>query len=186
MLCLKIILDKKSKKLIKNIDNFTKKKVFKRTKLFIQAGGAKPAPPVSSILGQFGINLPEFCDRFNAKTKQLHPELLLSVLVVIFNNKTFSFSVKPVLVSDLVFSFKVEESLLDCLSDLNDTKKINNLVINFYKMYLTFLFTRERPVLYLTEGKECYSFNALNYLRQVFGYINSFSRFKNSFHLIRS
>ena len=47
------------------------KEVVKRIKLQIEAGKATPAPPVGTVLGPAGINLGEFCTKFNEATDKL-------------------------------------------------------------------------------------------------------------------
>ena len=46
-----------------------KKKITGMIKLQIQAGLANPAPPVGPALGQHGVNIMEFCKKFNEQTK---------------------------------------------------------------------------------------------------------------------
>ena len=48
---------------------FVAKEVVKKIKLQIPAGKATPAPPVGTVLGPAGINLQEFCTRFNDASK---------------------------------------------------------------------------------------------------------------------
>ena len=45
------------------------KKITKKLKLQIPAGKATPAPPVGPALGQAGINIGEFVNQFNEKTR---------------------------------------------------------------------------------------------------------------------
>ncbi|MBI5421717.1 50S ribosomal protein L11, partial [Candidatus Peregrinibacteria bacterium] len=40
-------------------------------KLQIAAGKANPAPPVGPALGQHGVNIQDFCGKFNEKTREL-------------------------------------------------------------------------------------------------------------------
>ena len=47
------------------------KKIIKRVKMQIPAGKANPAPPVGPALGQAGINISEFCQKFNADTQNM-------------------------------------------------------------------------------------------------------------------
>ena len=44
------------------------KKVVAQIRLQLEAGKATPAPPVGPALGQHGVNIMEFCKRFNAQT----------------------------------------------------------------------------------------------------------------------
>ena len=45
------------------------KEVIKKIKLDIEAGKANPAPPVGTVLGPAGINLQEFCTKYNEATR---------------------------------------------------------------------------------------------------------------------
>ncbi|MRR10139.1 50S ribosomal protein L11 [bacterium] len=62
-------------------------------KLQIPAGQANPAPPVGPALGQHGVNIPEFCKQFNAKT-QGQEGLIIPVVITIYKDRTFSFIMK--------------------------------------------------------------------------------------------
>lgn len=48
----------------------SKKRVVATIRLLINAGAAKPAPPVGPALGQAGLNIMAFCKEFNAKTAE--------------------------------------------------------------------------------------------------------------------
>jgi large subunit ribosomal protein L11 len=69
------------------------KKVIGMVKLQIPAGNATPAPPVGPALGQYGINMMDFCKLFNAKT-QSQTGLIIPVVITIFGDKSFSFITK--------------------------------------------------------------------------------------------
>ena len=69
------------------------KKVIAQIKLQVPAGKANPSPPVGPALGQAGVNIMEFCKRFNAKTQE-QPGKLLPVLITVFKDKSFEFVVK--------------------------------------------------------------------------------------------
>lgn len=69
------------------------KKVKTQIKLYCPAGAANPAPPVGPALGQHGLNIMEFCKRFNEKTKD-REGLLLPVVIDVYEDRTFSFIVK--------------------------------------------------------------------------------------------
>ena len=69
------------------------KKVIGTVKLQIPAGNATPAPPVGPALGQYGINMMEFCKSFNAKT-QSQSGLIIPVIITIYVDKSFSFITK--------------------------------------------------------------------------------------------
>ena len=69
------------------------KEVVKKVKLQIQAGKATPAPPVGTVLGPAGINLQEFCTRYNDATKDKMGDVL-PVEISIYDDRSFDFVVK--------------------------------------------------------------------------------------------
>lgn len=62
-------------------------------KLQVKGGQANPAPPVGPALGAKGVNIMEFCKRFNAETQDRMGQVL-PVLITVFKDKSFSFVVK--------------------------------------------------------------------------------------------
>ena len=62
-------------------------------KLQVKGGAANPAPPVGPALGSKGVNIMEFCKRFNAKTQDT-PGKLLPVVITVYKDKSFEFVVK--------------------------------------------------------------------------------------------
>jgi len=62
-------------------------------KLQIRGKAANPAPPVGPALGAKGVNIMEFCKRFNAKTED-QPGVLLPVVITVFADKSFDFIIK--------------------------------------------------------------------------------------------
>lgn len=58
-------------------------------KLQVNAGAANPAPPVGPALGQHGVNIMDFCNQFNERTKE---QAGLKIPVVIFVNEDRSFT----------------------------------------------------------------------------------------------
>jgi len=71
-------------------------------KLQIPAGAASPSPPVGPALGQHGLNLMDFCNTFNARTKEMEQGLPVSVVITIFEDKSFTFIVKTTPASILI------------------------------------------------------------------------------------
>ncbi len=69
------------------------KKIISTIKLYCPAGQANPAPPVGPALGQHGVNIMEFCKKFNETTKT-QEGLILPVVISVYEDKTFSFVVK--------------------------------------------------------------------------------------------
>ena len=65
----------------------------KEIKLQIPAGKATPAPPVGTVLGPAGINLQEFCTKYNDATKDKMGDIL-PVVISIYEDRTFDFVIK--------------------------------------------------------------------------------------------
>ena len=78
------------------------KKVKTQIKLQIPAGAANPAPPVGPALGQHGVNIMDFCKRFNEKTKTSEPGMLIPVVITVFEDRSFDFITKMPPVSSLL------------------------------------------------------------------------------------
>lgn len=68
-------------------------KIMKKIKLQVPAGKANPAPPVGTVLGPVGINLQEFCTRYNDATKDKMGDIL-PVEITVYEDRTFDFIVK--------------------------------------------------------------------------------------------
>lgn len=62
-------------------------------KLQCPAGKANPAPPVGPALGQHGVNIMEFCQQFNEKTRELG-DTIIPVEITVFEDRTFTFILK--------------------------------------------------------------------------------------------
>ena len=69
------------------------KKVSGYIKLQIPAGQANPAPPVGPALGQQGVNIMEFCNQYNAVTKD-QAGLVIPVVITVYQDKSFTFVTK--------------------------------------------------------------------------------------------
>ncbi|MCK5084089.1 MAG: 50S ribosomal protein L11 [Candidatus Pacebacteria bacterium] len=69
------------------------KKVEKLVKLQIPAGKANPAPPIGPALGQAGINIQEFCTRFNNESKNMGGDII-PVEISVYEDKSYSFIMK--------------------------------------------------------------------------------------------
>lgn len=69
------------------------KKVVASIKLQIPAGNATPAPPVGPALGQYGVNIMEFCKAYNSKT-QKQSGTIVPVIITVYADRTFSFITK--------------------------------------------------------------------------------------------
>ena len=77
------------------------KKVKTLIKLYCPAGQANPAPPVGPALGQHGVNIMEFCKKFNEETTG-REGLVLPVVITVYEDRSFTFVVKSPPVSVLL------------------------------------------------------------------------------------
>lgn len=69
------------------------KELVKKIKLQIPAGKATPAPPVGTVLGPVGINLGDFCTKYNDQTKDKMGDVL-PVEISVYSDKSFDFIIK--------------------------------------------------------------------------------------------
>ncbi len=78
-----------------------KKKILTKIKLQIPAGQATPAPPVGPALGQHGLNIQQFCQSFNEKTKDKMGDII-PVEITIYEDRTFVFILKTPPAAELI------------------------------------------------------------------------------------
>ena len=69
------------------------KEVETYVKLQVRGGSANPSPPVGPALGAKGLNIMEFCKRFNAKTEEMKGKLV-PVVITVYKDKSFDFVIK--------------------------------------------------------------------------------------------
>jgi len=69
------------------------KKVTQQVKVQITAGQATPAPPVGTALGPHGVNIGQFVQQFNERTKDMSGTTV-PVIITIYNDRSFDFVVK--------------------------------------------------------------------------------------------
>ncbi len=77
------------------------KKVEKKIKVQVMAGKANPAPPLGPALGQAGVNIGEFVNQFNDKTKDMGGDLI-PVEISVYEDRSFSFVLKTPPASSLI------------------------------------------------------------------------------------
>lgn len=70
-------------------------------KLQIPAGKANPAPPVGPALGQHGLNIQDFCSKFNEASKDRMGDVVPAEITV-YEDRTFTFVLKTSPASDLL------------------------------------------------------------------------------------
>jgi len=76
-----------------SITNFMAKKIKTLIKLQIPAAQANPAPPVGPALGQHGVNIGEFCTKFNEATKKLAGDII-PVEITVYEDRSYTFKLK--------------------------------------------------------------------------------------------
>jgi len=69
------------------------KKVKTIIKLQAPAGKANPAPPIGPALGQHGVNIMDFVNKFNTQTQKMG-ETIVPVEITVYEDRTFSFVLK--------------------------------------------------------------------------------------------
>jgi len=69
------------------------KEIVRKIKLQIPAGQATPAPPVGTILGPVGINLQEFCTRYNEASRDKMGDVL-PVEITLYDDRSYDFVLK--------------------------------------------------------------------------------------------
>ena len=70
-------------------------------KVQILAGKATPAPPIGPALAPHGLNIAEFCQKFNAATQD-KAGFIIPAEVTIYKDRTFSFIMKTPLAAELI------------------------------------------------------------------------------------
>ena len=71
-------------------------------KLQVPAGAASPSPPVGPALGQHGLALMDFCNAFNARTKDIEKGMTCPVVITVYEDKSFDFIIKTTPASILI------------------------------------------------------------------------------------
>ena len=100
------------------------KNVVKKIKLQIPAGKATPAPPIGTGLGPTGINLQEFCTKYNEATREKMGDII-PVEVSIYDDRTFDFVLKTPPTASLIKKAAGIEK--------GSTKGANNIVATISK-----------------------------------------------------
>lgn len=77
------------------------KQLVGQVRFHVPGGQATPAPPVGTSLGRFGINLGQFVQQFNERTKE-YLGLRIPVVVRVYNDRSFELTTKGPVVVDLL------------------------------------------------------------------------------------
>ena len=98
------------------------KKIVKKIKVQAVGGKATPAPPLGPVLGQAGINIGEFVNQFNEKTRERMGEVV-PVEINVYDDRSFDFITKTSPASRLILKIIGKEKG----SSKNATSKAGNI-----------------------------------------------------------
>ncbi len=115
--------------------------VLRKIRILIPTQSATISPPLGPTLGQFGINIKDFCDKFNERTKNYDSDFIVTTWLTLYNNKTLIFIIKTPPVSFLI---NEDDESIDCdffsyyvgLTTLYKIVNIKNIDLNIYEISL--------------------------------------------------
>lgn len=93
-------------------------------KLQIPAGKANPAPPIGPALGQHGVNIQDFCQKYNAQTAKMG-DTVVPVEITIYEDKSFTFITKTPPAAVLI----MKESKISKGSGKPNTEKVGTITM---------------------------------------------------------
>ncbi len=76
--------------------------VLRQVRILIPTQSATVSPPLGPTLGQFGLNIKDFCDKFNERTKNYDSDFIVTTWLTLYNNKTLNFTIKTPSISFLL------------------------------------------------------------------------------------
>lgn len=88
------------------------KEIIKNFSISLRSSKVEAGPPLSTILGNFGINTVKFVKDFNEFTKELPDYFLLAVNIVIYNDKSYDFFFKEPNISLLLRLLSFDKEFL--------------------------------------------------------------------------
>ena len=77
------------------------KKILTKIKLQIPAGQANPAPPIGPALGQHGLNIQEFCTKFNEASKDKAGDII-PVEITVYEDRSYDYIMKTPPAAELI------------------------------------------------------------------------------------
>lgn len=80
------------------------KKILTLIKLQIPAGQANPAPPIGPALGQHGLNIQEFCTKFNDASRDKMGDIV-PIEITVYEDRTYTFIMKTPPAGELIKKF---------------------------------------------------------------------------------
>jgi len=85
------------------------KKILTVIKLQVRGGQANPAPPIGPALGQHGLNIAEFCAKFNDASKDRMGDVV-PVEITVYADRSYTFIMKTAPASELIKKYaKIEK-----------------------------------------------------------------------------
>jgi len=114
------------------------KEIIKTFSIFLRSGKVEAGPPLSTILGNFGINTVKFVKEYNEFTKELPDYFLLVVIINVYNDKSYNFFLQEPSISLLLRLLSFNKDFLVKGSGGYRPFKYN--VITLYDVYLISFF----------------------------------------------
>jgi len=103
------------------------KKELTKIKLQIPAGQANPAPPVGPALGQHGLNIQEFCTKFNEASKDKMGDII-PVEITVYEDRSYNFIMKTPPAAELIKKYaKIKKGSGKALSEKIGTLTLSQL-----------------------------------------------------------
>lgn len=81
-------------------------------KLAIQPEKASAGPPVGAMLGQYGVNIMQFCKDFNNKSSIYHTDALLNVTITVYTDGSFTYVLNPFSISSKLKELSIENQYI--------------------------------------------------------------------------
>ena len=120
------------------LENIKAKDKFVQFKAMIPAGEAKPVAPLGPLLGQYGVNLIEFCSDFNKRTEFYLPGIMIPVIIrKMLKEKVYEMELKAPNLSFLIFC-AINESIDKSLVEDDDDYSFTLTEINVVDKLLLF------------------------------------------------
>jgi len=69
------------------------KEIVKKFSMYLRAGLIEAGPPLSTILGNYGLNTVKFCEDINNFTKDLPDYFLLKIVIIVYDDRTYEYNV---------------------------------------------------------------------------------------------
>jgi ribosomal protein L11 len=106
----------------------TKKKIFRYVSFYAKAGEVGTTPPIGPMLGQFPMDVKNFCNNFNNETKNYDKGVLLRVILTLYKDSTFEYKITS---SPISFLFELAANVLQISNNYRKYKGVS-----LYNIYL--------------------------------------------------